>query len=104
MEEFDFDAPARRLFDDALDRLLRLVREDICATTSLVGETIVADGELGVDGETRVGSLTIAGTALAESLRHHPAAATAAGAVLSDVEEALQFAALDGGAIPIAIG
>jgi hypothetical protein len=74
-----------------------MLLQHVCANAHIVGEDVVAEGPSDVSGKHHAISLLITASAIEESLRHHSDPGAAAGALLTDVEEQLHFAALESG-------
>ena len=84
-----------RVPTDVQSLLRELLHEHVCREVRVEGDAIVAEGRAGVDGELRSISLRIEASAIAASVTHHGETVAAAGALLTDTEEELHFAALE---------
>jgi hypothetical protein len=73
--------------DELRSRLLDLLRKHVCADARVDGNDLV-------DGSSHPITLRITASAVETSLQHHGDPEAAAGALLTDTEEELHFAAL----------
>lgn len=90
-----FASTSVRTATDVQSLLLDLLRKYVCPDAGADGDDLVAEGNATVDGLRRAIALRIRADAMDGSLRHHGEPVAAAGAVLTDAEEQLHFAALD---------
>lgn len=78
--------------DDVRDRLLALVREFVCAEAQFVGPDLVAEGK-GLD--LSAGHMVFVRVEASAMEAHDGDPASVAGALITEIEENLHFAALE---------